>query len=83
MFDVKTKPTTRRTYLLPELPQRENVPVYGLTSPTGKDIVLLYDRLDGFYGRFTVKGAEYQVVNLNASLELTTYRDGYKVVEQL
>lgn len=83
MLESTIKFTKRVTVLLPQLEQRKNIPVYGLIRPDGKEIVLLYDYLDGFYGRFVVKGAEYQVVNLSASLELYKHKDGYKVMEEL
>ena len=73
--------TSKRTYLLPELPQRQNVPLYGVINPhTEREIPLLFDHMDGFYGLFNVKGHDYCHVMLHASLEVEPHKDGYRIV---
>lgn len=61
-----------------ELPEKQNVKLY--FDDEIKDIVVIFDHIDGFYSYCWLEEDRNQLIHLKATTLFKKYKDGYKYI---
>jgi len=69
-----------KTSKLYELPEHQNIKLYGMNGLDNKPVVVIFDHIDGAYSYCWLNGEPEKVVHLSASTKLKQYKDGWKVL---
>lgn len=66
-----------------ELPEKQNVKLYFDDNiEDKKDIVVIFDHIDGFYSYCWLEEDKTKLVHIKATTLFKRYKDGYKYVEE-
>lgn len=66
-----------------ELPEKQNVKLYFDDNiENKKDIVVIFDHIDGFYSYCWLEEDKTKLVHIKATTLFKRYKDGYKYVEE-
>ena len=66
-----------------ELPEKQNVKLYFDDNiEDKKDIVVIFDHIDGFYSYCWLEEDKTKLVHIKATTQFKKYKDGYKYVEE-
>lgn len=65
-----------------EIPEKQNVKLYFDDNiENKKDIVVIFDHIDGFYSYCWLEEDESKIIHIKATALFEEYKDGYKYVE--
>lgn len=56
--------------------------IYGFKNKAGKDVVVIFDHLDGMYSYCYNQADQSQLLHLSGSTPLENYRDGYRIHQE-
>lgn len=72
----------KENFKLYELPEKQNVKLYFDDNIENiKDIVVIFDHIDGFYSHCWLEEDRSKLVHIKATTLFKKYKDGYKCVE--
>lgn len=72
----------KENFKLYELPEYQNVKLYFDDNiEDKKDIVVIFDHIDGFYSYCWLEEDKTKIVHIKATALFKKYKDGYKYVE--
>lgn len=73
----------KENFKLYELPEKQKVKLYFDDNiEDKKDIVVIFDHIDGFYSYCWLEEDKTKLVHIKATTLFKRYKDGYKYVEE-